>query len=67
MTPTDLTSIATAMFGPRWQRELERALGVDDRLVRRWAAGDVPIPDARTAQIRSLARDRAKATQQSLR
>lgn len=29
-----------ALFGDRWQSELARALGVNDRTVRRWSAGE---------------------------
>jgi hypothetical protein len=45
---------AAAMFEVGWQRAVARALGpwhpdgaretIDDRLVRRWAAGERPIP-----------------------
>ena len=43
------------LFGVDWQRPLSRALGplhpsgareaIDDRLVRRWAAGERDVPD----------------------
>lgn len=36
---------AQAIFGSRWQSELARQIGKDDRTVRRYAAGDSPIPD----------------------
>lgn len=44
MTPASLATDASLLHGERWQRPLARALSVDDRLVRRWAAGDRPIP-----------------------
>ncbi|GJD87114.1 hypothetical protein BHAOGJBA_0614 [Methylobacterium hispanicum] len=49
-----LTRIAARIYGPDWQRPLSRGLGplhpdgareaIDDRLVRRWASGERPIP-----------------------
>ena len=44
MTPVLLHNVGAALYGPRWQSELARALGVSDRTVRRWAAGTHPIP-----------------------
>jgi len=42
MTPATLR---TALAALRWsQRGLAEALDCDDRLVRRWAAGDAPVP-----------------------
>lgn len=45
MTPDRLAKIATLLLGARWQRPLSRELDVDDRLVRRWASGERPIPE----------------------
>lgn len=49
-----VTSVATLLYGDDWQRPLARGLGphhpdgpratIDDRLVRRWASGDRPVP-----------------------
>ena len=39
-----LNLAGSALFGPRWQSEIGRALGVTDRTVRRWIAGDT-VPD----------------------
>ena len=44
MTPDDLRNVGEAAYGPRWQRELARDLSIGDRLVRRWVAGDRPMP-----------------------
>jgi hypothetical protein len=52
----DLIVCAGSMlFGPEWQRPIARMLGplhpegprdtIDDRLLRRWASGERPIPD----------------------
>lgn len=49
-----VTEIAQLLYGDDWQRPLARGLGplhpdgvrasIDDRLVRRWAAGERPVP-----------------------
>lgn len=49
-----LDAAGRAAFGKEWQRAMARALGphhpdgarssIDDRLVRRWASGERPIP-----------------------
>lgn len=54
MTALDLLRAAgVAAFGPRWQVPLARALGplrpaghpgISGRQVRRWVAGDTPVP-----------------------
>jgi hypothetical protein len=57
-----MTSIATlgpALYGPRWQVELARALGVSGRHMRRWAASGA-IPDAYWPQVRALIDERIK-------
>ncbi len=41
--PPPLAQIGEALYGPRWQTELARALGVSDRTIRYWLAG-TPIP-----------------------
>lgn len=35
-----IRTVGEALYGPRWQSDLARDLGVNDRTVRRWAAGD---------------------------
>lgn len=44
MTPRLLTECGAALYGDRWQSELARDLDVTDRTVRRWLAGDQPVP-----------------------
>lgn len=39
-----LRDVGEAVYGPRWQTELSRSLGVSDRTVRRWAAGTDDVP-----------------------
>lgn len=55
LDPDLLADAGRRLFGEDWQRALARALGphhpsgprdaIDDRLVRRWAAGERPIAD----------------------
>lgn len=44
MTPETLRHIGAALYGPSWQAELAKALGVNDRTMRRWLTGETPIP-----------------------
>ena len=39
-----LAEIGEALYGERWQTALAHELGVADRTVRRWVAGDSPVP-----------------------
>jgi hypothetical protein len=51
MISDDLRNVGEAAFGPRWQRDLARALNTDERLVRRWVAGDRPLPATLPARL----------------
>lgn len=33
-----------ALYGPHWRNPLARDLGVSDRSLRRWAAGEIAVP-----------------------
>lgn len=54
MDTVTLADTGRLLYGDEWQRALAKALGplhpdgardsIDDRLVRRWAAGDRPVP-----------------------
>jgi hypothetical protein len=46
MSSNDLIrAVGEALFGTRWQTDMSDALGVGDRSVRRWAAGETePAP-----------------------
>ncbi|MFO1189261.1 MAG: hypothetical protein U1E97_06660 [Alphaproteobacteria bacterium] len=48
----ELTRLGTALFGPRWQSSLARAIGVSDRTVRHWVAGSRPVPPDAIARAR---------------
>jgi DNA-binding transcriptional regulator YiaG len=54
MTPADLRRYGEALYGPRWQSELARALDVSGRTVRYWLAGTHPIPDGVQSEIRRI-------------
>ena len=61
MTPTLLHDAGQALYGPRWQSDLARALGVSDRTVRRWAAGKMQAPPNVRDEMRSLCMARGAA------
>jgi hypothetical protein len=39
-----LAEIGLLLYGPRWQTDLARALGISDRTMRRWAASRAAVP-----------------------
>ena len=56
-----LAQAGEALFGPRWQSDLGRALKVDRRTVSRWAAGvQIPRPGV-LIEVRELVRRRLSA------
>ena len=63
MTPALLHSIGNALYGPRWQPELARDLGVSDRTVRRWSAGEHQVPDGIWWDLGIMMDDRRKVLQ----
>lgn len=46
------------LYGDRWQTELARDMGVNDRTVRRWHSGETPVPDGVWGEIHALVQDR---------
>lgn len=54
MTTALLHEAGEALYGPLWQSELARELGVSVRTVQRWAAGK-PVPPSVWPEIRALA------------
>jgi predicted transcriptional regulator len=44
MTTPLLAEVGLALYGPQWQSALARDLGVSDRTIRRWAAGQEHPP-----------------------
>lgn len=59
MTPALLREAGEAIYGPRWQSELARDFYVTDRTVRRWLAGDWPIPENIVAELRAILKARS--------
>jgi len=55
-----LVETGEALYGPRWQSDLARDLGVSDRTVRRWAAGTHDMPPGVCADLLRLAVERAR-------
>lgn len=53
-----LHDAGAALYGPRWQSDLARAIGVSDRTMRRWAAGDGAPPAGVWADIHRLLAER---------
>lgn len=58
MTPARLAEIGRALYGPRWQSELARAVGVQYRAVRRWMTGERAIPSRLETELVELAKRR---------
>lgn len=53
-----LAECGVALYGPRWQSDLARDLGVSDRTMRRWVAGK-PVPQGLYADLLRIAEERA--------
>lgn len=54
MTSAELAAMCLAIWGHNWQGPLARALNVNDRTIRRWASGEVPIPDRVETELRRV-------------
>ncbi len=54
MTSEQLRRIGERLYGWGWLTRLAADLGVTDRTVRRWAAGDYEIPKIAALAIRAL-------------
>jgi hypothetical protein len=44
LTPAEFCTIGEKLYGAGWQLKLARALGRDDRTIRRWKSGESPVP-----------------------
>ena len=49
-----LRAAGSVLYGPAWQSELARHLGIADRTVRYWIAGERPIPAGVWGDIAAL-------------
>ena len=54
-----LTEAGKALYGPRWQSELARALGISDRTMRRWIAEPDNVPPGVYDDLLPLLHDKA--------
>ena len=70
-----LSEAGAALYGPRWQSELARAINVSDRTIRRWLANDdvppatinselLPLLEAKAAEANTIARKIRRVTKQ---
>lgn len=53
-----LERVGQALYGPQWQSALARALGVNDRTMRRWVAGDSTVPPGIREDLKGLVETR---------
>ena len=58
MTPDLLDEVGRALYGPQWQSEMARELGVAIRTVQRWAVGNYPPPPGVAFDLGDLLRKR---------
>ena len=56
--PSILKDAGQALFGERWQTDISRALGVNDRTVRRWHNSTHNPPAGVIADLKRLLEDR---------
>lgn len=59
MTPDLIKRCAEAISPERGQTALALALGVKNRTVRRWVAGEYPVPSNHVATIARILRERS--------
>ncbi len=55
-----LRETGEALYGPRWQSDLARGLGVSDRTMRRWAADADDLPPGVIADLARLCDERLR-------
>ena len=56
-----LIETGRALYGDRWQSPLSRDLGISDREVRRWVAGEIQVPRGVYLDLLRLVIQRAQA------
>jgi len=54
MTPEKLAARGRALYGEWWQTPLASDLGISDRTIRRWVAGESPIPEKVEFNLRGI-------------
>lgn len=65
--PIPLARLSSLLLGDRWQVPLSRLLSVDERLVRRWASGERPVPKWVIGEVRRLLERRLEEIQSTLK
>ncbi len=61
MTPDLLREAGKALYGEQWQSALARAIGVNERTLRRWVTGKWDMPPSLTGDIAKICVERADA------
>ncbi len=56
-----MNAVGAALYGPQWQSQLARDLGVAIRTMQRWAAGEFTIPPGVWPEIANLCHERGDA------
>jgi hypothetical protein len=64
LTPDQLAGIGRALYGELWQAEMARALGVADRSIRRWLAGDRAVGAGVAEDLATICATRGQALAQ---
>jgi hypothetical protein len=54
MNKYDLSSVASTLFGERWNTALAKELGKNSRTIRFWSSGSRPIPPEIKDELRSM-------------
>ena len=60
MAPDKMARTGRVLYGDRWQTSLATDLRITDRTMRRWLAGESPIPDSIEGELRKLLVERVK-------
>jgi hypothetical protein len=60
MIPDELAAAGRVLYGDRWQTSLALDLQVADRTMRRWLAGEMPVPGGVERELRAILIKRAK-------
>ena len=53
-----LESTGKALYGPRWQADLARDLGVSYRTMQRWSSGEAEVSEKYIKELLGVVRDR---------
>lgn len=61
MTSDELAAAGSVLYGDRWQTALALDLRIADRTMRRWLAGETPIPAGVEPELRNILIERVKA------